>query len=212
MRRGFTLTEVIVVLGLVALLTALMVPTLKGIQAESRSAACMSHLRQLHVAIESYRSSNRDLLPICEFLPVVVGETTEGGLPELLKGYCSKHSTLWCCPADHDEEGSLSTGTSYLYLPGLLRYTPQIQIAVQQAMIPYYLDFTMSQKMKDKLRTDAEARLTTRFYEHNADRFAVLVDSQDRHVYGDRNPKNALYLDGGVRILKIEEEDDEAFD
>lgn len=206
MRRAFTLIEMIVVMGLVALLMALLVPTLQGIQAESRSAACMNNLRQIYSGIDAYRAANRDLLPICEFLPVVVGEQPEGGLPELLKGHIKKDAEVWRCPADFDDEGSLSTGTSYLYVPGLIRYTPQIQIAVQQAMIPYQLDFTMSQKMKDKLRTDAEARLTTRFYERNTDLFAIVTDSQDRHAYGDRNPKNALYLDGGVRILKVESE------
>lgn len=203
MRRGFTLTELIVVIGLIALLMSIMVPTLKGIQAESRSASCMNNMRQIFTAIDGYRAINRDLLPMCEFLPVVVGEEAEGGLPEVLKAYIKKDSDLWRCPADFDEEGSLSTGTSYLYVPGLIRYTPQIQIAVQQAMIPYQFDLTMSQKMKDKLRTDAEARLTTRFYESNAEAFAILTDSQDRHAYGDRNPKNALYLDGGVRILSV---------
>ncbi len=202
-RRGFTLVEMIVTIGIIAVLMAMIIPAVKGIQNEARSTACMSHLRQLYASIDSYRVANKEVLPMCEFLPVATDQGPQGGLPEILKAYQPKDAEIWRCPADFDEEGSLSTGTSYVYVVGLIRYTPQIQFAVQQSMIPYMMDLTMSQKMKDRIRLEAEAKLTTRFYESNADKFAIVTDSQDRHVYGDRNPKNALYLDGSARILEV---------
>lgn len=205
MRRGFTLTELIVTIGVIALLMGLMIPTVKNIQAEARSTVCMSNLRQMFASIDTYRVANREQLPMCEFLPVVTDTGPEGGLPEILKSFLAKDSEIWRCPADFDEEGSLSTGTSYVYVAGLLRYSPQIQFAVQQAMIPYMLDLSMSQAMRDRLRVEAEARLTTRFYETSVDAFAIVADSQDRHTYGDRNPKNGLYLDGSVRILEVKQ-------
>jgi prepilin-type N-terminal cleavage/methylation domain-containing protein len=201
---GFTLTEVLVTIGIIAVLMAIAIPSVRVFQAEARSATCLNNMRQIWVAIDAYRTSNKDLLPMCEFLPVATAEGPEGGLPQILEAYLEKDCACWTCAADFDEEGSLSTGTSYMYLPGLIRYTPQVQIAVQQAMVPYMLDPTMSQKMRDKLRRDAEARLVTRFYENSAD-FAVLSDSQDRHVIGDRNPKNAVYLDGRTGQFIFEE-------
>lgn len=197
----------IVTIGVIALLMSLMIPTVKNFQAEARSTVCMNNLRQLFASIDTYRVANKEQLPMCEFLPVVTDDGPEGGLPEILKSFLAKDSDLWRCPADFDEEGSLSTGTSYFYLPGLLRYSPPIQFAVQQAMIPYMLDFSMSQKMKDRMRLEAEARLTTKFYESSVDAFAIVSDSQDRHRYGDRNPKNGLYLDGSVRILEVKSVD-----
>lgn len=201
-QRGFTLIEMVVTMGIIVVLMGILIPTVKGIQAEARSASCMNNLRQLFTATDTYRVANKDLLPMCEFIPVATAEGPQGGLPEVLKGHLKKDAETWRCPADFDEEGSLSTGTSYLYVPGLIRYTPQIQYAVQQSMIPYLMDIGMSQAMKDKLRTEAEAKLTTRFYESNADAFAVIADSQDRHKYGDRVPKNGVYLDGSARILE----------
>lgn len=192
-------------MGIIVVLMSILIPAVKSFQAEARSAVCLNHLRQIFVAIDSYRALQKDILPMCEFLPVATDNGPQGGLPPLLKGYLAPDGDWWKCPADFDEADSLSTGTSYVYLPGLIRYTPQIQLAVQQAMIPYLLDPTMSQAMKDKMRRDTEARLVTRFYEANADKFAILADSQDRHNYGDRDPRNGVYLDGSARIMEVDE-------
>ena len=192
---GFTLTELMVTMGIIVLLMSIIVPTARSFQAEARSVACISNLRQLWVSIETYRTGNKDFLPMSEFLPVATDNGPEGGLPEVLKAYVNKDCTCWLCAADFDEDGSISTGTSYLYVPGLIRYTPQIQFQVQQAMLPFMLNPGTSPAMLEKFRREAEAKLVTRFYEASPD-FAVLCDSQDRHNYGDREPKNAVFLDG----------------
>ncbi|MDZ4756228.1 MAG: type II secretion system protein [Phycisphaerae bacterium] len=193
--RGFTLTELLVTLAIISVLMAIVIPTAKLFQAEARSVSCTNNMRQIWVCVDMYRQSNRDYLPMCEFVPVATADGPQGGLPETLKGFVEKDCECWRCAADFDEEGSLSTGTSYMYLPGLIRYTPQIQIAVQQAMAPFIMNPSMSQAVKDKLQRDAESKLVTRFYENSID-FAVITDSQDRHPIGDRNPKNAVYFDG----------------
>lgn len=199
--RGFTLTELLVTMGLIVVLMSIIIPTTRTFQAEARSVTCSNNLRQIWVSIETYRTGNRDLLPMCEFLPVATANGPEGGLPATMKGYVERDCECWRCAADFDEEGSLSTGTSYLYVPGLIRYTPQIQLQVQQAMLPYVMSPGLGPAMLEKLRRDAEAKLVTRFYEGAAD-FAVLCDSQDRHVYGDRDPKNAVFFDGRTgRVL-----------
>jgi prepilin-type N-terminal cleavage/methylation domain-containing protein len=50
-RRGFTLVELLVVLAIVAVLTAIIVPMLQASIAASRRAACVSNLRQIGVGI-----------------------------------------------------------------------------------------------------------------------------------------------------------------
>jgi len=200
--RGFTLVEMIVTVGIIVVLMGVMVPVLKGIQAEARSAGCMSNLRQIGTGLEAYRQRNRDLLPMCEFIPVATDDGPQGGLPNLLDGTLPKDAAIWRCPGDFDEDESLSTGTSYLYMPGLLRYTPQIQLATARAMVPYLMNPAMSERMRNRMRNDTESKLVSLFYEKTPGGFAVVTDSQDRHAYGDRNPRNALYLDGSVRILE----------
>lgn len=205
--RAFTLVELLVTMGVIVALMGVLIPTLKGIQAEARSAGCMSNLRQVGTAIETYRQRNKDLLPMCEFIPVATDDGPQGGLPNLLDGTLAKDSPIWKCPADFDEDESLSTGTSYLYMPGLIRFTPQIQIATQQAMIPYLMNPSMNERMRNRMRNETESKLVSIFYEKSPEGFAIVTDSQDRHAYGDRNPRNALYLDGGVRVLQTSDQE-----
>ena len=195
-------------IGIIVLLVGLLVPMLGSVRAQALSTQCLNNLRQIGPAIDAYRIAIRDLLPMADFLPVPTDRGPEGGLPGLLKASMPVDSPAWLCPADLDED-SLATGTSYYYMPGLLRYSPQVQIPVTQAMVPFLLEGTLSQRELDRRRTELEARLVTRFYETvDARRFPLVSDSQDRHPIGDRNPRNGLFLDGSVGEVPEAEEFD----
>lgn len=56
--QGFTIIELLVVMGVVALLVGLLVPALRGARNASRSAACASNLRQLILANLAYANEN----------------------------------------------------------------------------------------------------------------------------------------------------------
>lgn len=202
--RGFTLVELMVAVAIVGLLVGLLVPGARAIQRESRNAGCLSNLRQDFVAVDAYRQQNSGRLPMCEFLPVVTDAGIDGGLPDLLKGFMPAESESWKCPADQDEE-SLATGTSYLYLPGLLRYTP----AVQADIVTLLMSFdpgAMSMQQLETVRLDAEARAMTEFFDREAQRYPLLVDSQDRHrrVGSERN---GVFVDGSARMAQLDADD-----
>jgi prepilin-type N-terminal cleavage/methylation domain-containing protein len=198
-RRAFTLVELMVVVAIVALLIGLIVPSARAIQRESQNAGCLSNLRQDFIAIDAYRQQNSGKLPMCEFLPVVTDNGVEGGLPNFLKGFIPADAGTWKCPADQDEE-SLATGTSYTYLPGLLRYAPAVQVDVTGLLMSFQPG-SMSLQRLNEIRLDAESRAMTEFYEREGEDYPLLTDSQDRHrrVGVERN---GVYLDGGARIAK----------
>lgn len=200
-RRAFTLVEVLAVIGVITVLLAMMIPALRIVRAESRSTSCRSTLRQLYASIQVYRQNIGERLPICEPLPAVTADGPEGGLNELMDGYIDADCTCWICSSDTDPE-STSTGTSYLYVPGLLRYLPQIQIRVGRAMLPYLQGGEWDPDKLEAIRRDMESREISSLYRQTAgQRLALLVDSQDRHPIGDRMPRNALYDDGSVEQL-----------
>lgn len=206
-RRGFTLVEMLAVIGVIAVLMSIIVPTLSGVRREAESVSCQSNLRQLHGAIEIYRASIKGMLPMCDFLPASTPDGPVGGLVEVLGNTVERDCKCWYCPADLDEEGSLAAGTSYVYLPGLLRYSPQVQIQVATMMAASMNNPGLNARMRERQRRDAEAKLVGALYDQTPRAFAILADSQDRHKIGSRVPRNAVYIDGSVGVLREPDED-----
>lgn len=67
MRRvGFTLVEVMVSLGVIALLLAILVPTLRGARKSAEEVVALSNLRGIGVVFERYTQANRGFYPFIQ--------------------------------------------------------------------------------------------------------------------------------------------------
>ncbi len=62
-RAAFTLVELLVCIAILAVLVALLLPSLGSARESARAGVCSSNVRQLLLAIESYASDHRDRLP-----------------------------------------------------------------------------------------------------------------------------------------------------
>jgi prepilin-type N-terminal cleavage/methylation domain-containing protein/prepilin-type processing-associated H-X9-DG protein len=61
---GLTLLELLVVIGIIALLAALLLPALTQAKERSRRVACAENLHQLGLALMLYAHDNQDVLPL----------------------------------------------------------------------------------------------------------------------------------------------------
>jgi len=65
--RGFTLVELLVVIGIVAVLIAVLLPALGRARAQANRVVCLSNIRQLGVGILMYCNDNKGWFPTCAF-------------------------------------------------------------------------------------------------------------------------------------------------
>src|SRR5207247_1576291 len=62
---GFTLVELLVVIGVIALLIGILLPALNKARAAANRAVCLSNIRQLGAGILMYCDENRGWFPTC---------------------------------------------------------------------------------------------------------------------------------------------------
>lgn len=74
--RGFTLVELLVVIGIIALLISILLPALNSARAASRATKCLSNLRSIGIACDAYSLANKGTI-----IPTVVW-TDSGGTGE----------------------------------------------------------------------------------------------------------------------------------
>lgn len=75
-QRGFTLIEVLVVVAIIALLIAVLFPSLTRARAVSQSTVCLHHLSQLGLGAMQYSHMHRDYIPPLDPAKIDIGPSS----------------------------------------------------------------------------------------------------------------------------------------
>jgi len=109
-RSALSLLELLVVVGIIALLLGLMLPAVQAMRRSADQAHCASNLRQIGLAIQMYRENHHGQFPIAARVPSVTPDLPS--LVQVLEKY-TEGSAIFRCPADM--KYYLTEGLSYEY-------------------------------------------------------------------------------------------------
>jgi len=113
---GFTLIELLVVIAIIAILAALLLPSLQSAKNDSLGIKCLSNMRQMALGWRMYAQDNR------EFLVLSSGGGPTG--PSSLNQYawCQQEESFEDQPQNYDPSVDITTGPLYPYIGSYLVY------------------------------------------------------------------------------------------
>lgn len=110
--NGFTLVELLIVIGIITLLISLTYPSLNRAKILAKRVVCQANLHAVGIAFRIYLDQNKEIMPIAAQMPSLnLGDGPR--IADVLAPYLSPEALK--CPADNEKNFFASEGSSYEY-------------------------------------------------------------------------------------------------
>ncbi|GMV97696.1 MAG: hypothetical protein AMXMBFR83_20510 [Phycisphaerae bacterium] len=100
--RAFTLIEVLVVVAIIALLVAILLPSLRRARDQAKVVACRANLHDFGISMQQYTDANRGYYPLVCYVGTRIYEddpTSDDNLLLLWLGRYTRNLNVYTCPA-----------------------------------------------------------------------------------------------------------------
>jgi prepilin-type N-terminal cleavage/methylation domain-containing protein/prepilin-type processing-associated H-X9-DG protein len=210
-RAGFTLVELLVVIGIIALLISILMPALSKARKQALNANCMSNLRSIGQALQIYAAENKGKMPAHKGGGWWLWDVTVDTRDAMLKSGFNRK--ILYCPTypEQDVDGLWNFAPDYAVLgyffliqrvPGNptmppLTLTPQHYKNYQSTNVAQRDPQThVASASETELATDAVLSQNGQFYVKGGYQYAHMTS----HMGKDRKPEggNILFMDGHV--------------
>lgn len=197
--RGFTLTELLIVIAIMAVLAGIIFAVSSKVMARAKSMACLNNVSQIGKALKLYAESSDDLLPpystrtICGLPDDLVYEPAK--LKSVLTPYLGTDKVCYC-PEDRHARSVADTGCgednfhwSYEYsIPVfMLRKKEQEYLELTWSQVPFSANTAL---LEDKHRNDTgpadtpahDGRQCTVYFDLHSAYVTIPKQLEDRNI------------------------------
>jgi len=209
-RPGFTLVELLVVTGIVAVLIAILLPALGKAREAANRTACLSNLRHIHQAFHLYSLASRDQVPVgyrtaSKQFNSMIYSTTAGGkwvlFGLLYDGGFLRDCRALYCPSEKNPKFEFDTPDNPLPARGV---APTANIQAGYGARP---DTQLPDDLANPPATNPPFVMPRLIRFHSHAILADLTAARTRVITRHRTGINVLYGDGSAHWVDLKRVD-----
>lgn len=215
--RGFTLVELLVVIGIIAVLISMLLPALNRARAQANQVKCASNLKQLYYCVQMYANENRGFIMPSRIMSGtavtqsfwsgsdVLGSVLGTGGLTSSDEIANRIARMLKCPSsERPKDPSNSIEIDYCYNSNLgddraYSWSPQY---VAGSSTEVWGKFKKMTQVPQNVMIAAD---NENIIQSNDDRFQLLADlTWKKHYIGSRHASgmaNVLFMDGTVHAV-----------